>query len=420
MGTHATTRIATENDYIEHHTRWDGFPTEIAYAINHSISRWKQSVIILKEKLKDHDSAILQEWIADLEDFLNKSESNLTLEAASVMLCNRSFTAHHILPFSAPDNLLSYWGKGNPDLTAFIKDNKFDFKTHYEESEDYEDDSLDSVEQEIEIPNGAIDSISVIPKRISSEYKVARVYNNSDTSGSPDYVDIKYKDISEIDLVKKIIRLPQLMRDIYSVIKAPISVQYDNMNTYNLPIFSLVNKLGYFYTPTKNYSRFRSRYDNEKDTARTSKGREQDKLSVLDDIRSLIPFDFSIENVSIHLSLATMNKVAPLTEAERLSDYPISLFIVVGQDSRLSKLYASIPELNYDSHISVLDECMNEIKEHEIKYKTQHNLSIENLNIGEYLHGTDVEGKPFIGFNYESNLVDLMLDEYDIELQNKN
>lgn len=50
MGTPATTRIASENDYIEHHTRWDGYPDDIKKNIISMVERWELSIEFLKKK----------------------------------------------------------------------------------------------------------------------------------------------------------------------------------------------------------------------------------------------------------------------------------------------------------------------------------------------------------------------------------
>lgn len=401
MGTPATTRIANENDYIEHHTRWDGFPSEIKVRLMGLVENWEAAIENIKEKLDEDTKGTvsLKKWVTDFEHTLNNYKENPTIEMTSMLLCFHSFSHHHILPIKSTGNLLSYWGEGEPDITAQLINGELTCTVREDEYDD-NDELIESTSQPL---------IEVVRKELSTDFKVMRIYG-VDKDGSIDddnYVDFKYKDISEEDLFTSIIHLPLFLRDIYTVTKLS-RTEKEAMNRVDA-LTSAFQKLAEFYQPTNEYKRFGVP---KKDVVRNTKARKQSIEDSLDNAQSMIPFDLDITSLGNHIALANPGKVLPVTKGERLSDYAIT-FKVGMYDDRNNSIYCSIPNKSEDDMKALLKETILSF-DHKVHHFNHYN---KVDSIGDEIQFSQLLCEEvFYGVPYEETIINLMENQYSIEI----
>lgn len=421
MGTSACTRISANNDYIELHTRWDGFHKEISDDVNNLLTEWKAAFNFLKESIQKNNQGTfgLTEWISNLEQLINDYESNKTIENLTVLLSSRSFSHHQVLLHKADyidfkgnkANGLNYQGKDNPTMTFNIENGKVDSKVH----EIHFDYTLNE-----EVDAAPLIPIQLTPKSIDPIYKVARISKVME-NGEFDpnyYLDVKFKDMTDEKLAFLVMRLPQFFRDVYTVTKEV----YEDTDAYYdksfKPIYRLGQKFSYYYDITKKYnsepsSKKAKNCSTQKN--RTSEERAKSKEDLLNMINRIIPLDFGVSAMATHLFITGVGQILPVTEAEKLSDYPISVNIGV-LDSRLAHVVVNIPGKNEGEMTELLDKCTNSIAIHEVDFNKHHNLDIK-LELGEYFKGIPGLSHPFIGIPYEKNLIHFFDSQHDIEIQ---
>lgn len=412
MGTHATTRISSGNDYIELNTRWDGFYSEIMKNVDDTIINWRSSLELLNQRIKNHPHPTpeLLSWLENLEKLIDDYEKNKTIESLSILLAARSFVHHQVLPHSIGEfDLISDWGKDNPDLTFNIENGLVDVTVH-QDYNDYIDD------KEVELMGSPIKEINVSPKPINSEYKVARIYNmTSDNSYSESYyVDVKFKDLTEVEFAKKIMQLPQFWRDLYEVTKTVHDKSPEFYSKMNLPIFKLSKKLGLFYTPIPKYSRSYRIIRNDNFTKRTLKDKKKIREELIQEISDDNTFDFSIEAMTTHLFIAFPNQVFPITEAERMVDYEID-FVIGVMDRVPTRLYINIPSMDYNSHKTLFEESFLNVKEREKIFNELNDVEY-CLSDSSYKLKQMKDSDPYIIMFYEKNIMAFMESQYDKEL----
>lgn len=395
MGTHASTRIANEHDYIEHHTRWDGFPPEIVESIQSLPTAWQTAIENIKEKLNADElgTFALKNWAISFEKLLNDYIEKPTIEATSLLLCFLSFSHHHVLPNAASNDLLGYWGEDNPDVTAQLLGNSF----VYTYQEDYDADEV--VHPTIELAS----------KQITSEFKVMRIYSvdNDGNMLDTDYVDFKYKNMTEEELFSTVLKLPLFMRDLYTVTKMSSS-EKEAIDHDIDSLVSLTRKLSQFYKPTSEYALY-SR--NENDKIRNKNERKKSIEDTKDYAVSMIPFDLDVTTLGTHISLSQPGNIFPLTKAERLGRYEIS-FKVGLYSSRLNDIFCNIPNKEADEVVELVQSVANHYEERINHFDHYHKIdSIDNIQFMKL-----EQNEVFYGISYEETLIKLMENQYLIEM----
>lgn len=391
MGTPATTRIANENDYIEHHTRWDGFPEEIKERMISMSDRWEFAIDQLKEKLNDDSQGTvsLTKWVADFEQALNDYKENPTIEMSSMLLCFLSFAHHHILPSKSTADMLSYWGEGFPDITAQLLNGEFTYSI--------EDDGPQPV-------------VEVVRKEIAAEFKVMRIYAVDENGKLMDenYVDFKYKNMNEEELFASIIHLPLFLRDIYTLTK--MSKTEKKSLEYKLdPLTIMLQKMAEFYKPTTEYLRFGS---SEGDVVRTKEERLDAIHESLEWCHSMIPFDLDITSFGTHIAFTNPGNVLPVTKGERLSDYDIS-FKVAMYDGRNNYIYCNIPNKEEPEMLTLLNDVVLHFDYRMHRFNNYHKVD----NVAEPIQFSKLlSDEVFLGLAYEETIVKLMENQQCMEM----
>jgi uncharacterized protein YxjI len=391
MGTPATTRIANENDYIEHHTRWDGFPEEIKDKMISMSDRWEFAIEQLKEKLNDDNQGTvgLTKWVEDFEQALIDYKTNPKIDMSSMLLCFHSFAHHHVLPTKTNDDILSYLGEDSPDITAQILNGEFTYT--------FDEDGNQPV-------------VEVIRKEIPAGFKVMRIHAIDDDGKLVDdnYVDFKYKNISEDDLFASIIHLPLFLRDIYTLTKMTRTEKKSLVGQLD-PLTMLLQKMAEFYKPTTEYVRFSS---SEVDAIRTKAERLQSIQESLEAAHSMIPFDLDITSFGSQIAFANPGNVLPLTKGEQLSEYDIS-FKVGLFESRLNYIYCNIPNKEENDMLALLNDVVLHFDYRMHRFNTYHKVD----NIGDNVQFSKLlSDEVFFGMPYEATIINLMENQQSMEM----
>lgn len=404
MGTPATTRIANEHDYIEHHTRWDGFPDEIIGYMKKLSSNWENALELFKEKITDDSQGTvgLTEWASNFQKLIEQHEKEPTIETTSLLLCFLSFTHHHVLPHKAPDDLLSYWGEEEPDVTAQLINGVFT----YSKSDEYNDEDEENTEA-VEQPE-----VNVVVKNIPDDFKVMRIYhlNKEGQLTEDDYVDFKYKDITEEDLFASVLHLPLFLRDVYTLTKIT-RTERKNKDYKDDSLTRLFQKIAEFYQPTSEYIRYGR---DSHDKIRTLAERKKSISDSLDNADSMIPFDLYTSSLGNHIALANPGKVFPLTKGESLSEYTVS-FKVAMFDNRLNSIYCNIPNKSEEEMLSLLNDVTLRFDFRMHRFNNYHKVD----NISEQIEFLQlICDETYLGIHYEETLISLMENQYSIEMNN--
>ncbi len=394
MGTRATTRICNDTDYIQTYTRWDGFEEDIKWDLENLISNWRSSLDYFKKKLENEPKGVLNmsKWVSDFENLLDEASKNPSIDLYTLLFCIKSFNHHHPLTIcdddinlgdDVPDFIMKYDGFGN---NTFIN------------TEDNDCNEILNVE--------------IKAKDISSEYRVMRIYM-ADSNGELNkkaYTDLKYRNISEKEIFDHFINMPLFWRDFYNVGKEKkdilLSERPNDLGNNN--IFRLLRKISYFYKGTDQYSAFKNRepikVDDESRLIRTQE--------ICEDIIALIPFDMYANVFGTHLALSLPGKVMPLTKAESISEYEISLeFCII--DERASYIFCNIPSLSDEEMKLLYNESFSLMMARETRFLALNNLT----SVFPEMHQYELNTNPrFKGGDYEYSIVRFMETQTILEL----
>ncbi len=356
MGTHATLRIQKSNDYIELHSRWDGFPQEMIENLFNLEEDYTKIIDFIKYNIKDNDGfSILKEWINDFEKLIENYKKNKNIELTTLLFSTRSFSHFSPLPHKAEESLLDYWGKDEPDLALYLENFSFLGEVYDEENDDY-------ITQEIP-------KVSVIKKDIEDKYKILRIYSSEEEA----YLDLKYYNLEDKEVIEKILLLPFFLKEITTVFE-------HNLNLKNNIIWnSLFRTLTSFYNSKNESSRYyRFGFRNDKE--------------LLEDLISSIPFDIFVNQLSIHLMLLFAGKMLPITNAEALSDYKPDIILNLKND-RLSNISFDISNQNLD-----IQNIKSNLNNFEAQYSKQFKVSPIDVDYIKLNNN-------FVFFNYETSLL---------------
>lgn len=358
MGTHATLRIQKNNDYIELHSRWDGFSQEMIENLSNLEKDYTKIGDFIKENIKDNNGLIiLKNWINDFEILIEDYKKNKNIELTTLLFSTRSFSHFSPLPHKAKKRLLDYWGKDSPDLALYLENFSFLGEVYDEENDDY-------ITQEIP-------QVSVIKKDIEDKYKILRIYSEADEA----YLDLKYYNLENKEVIEKILLLPFFLKELTTLFEHNLNFKSDVIWD------SLFRTLSSFYNSKNKASRYyRFGFKNDKE--------------LLDDLVSSIPFDIFVNQFSIHLMLLFAGKMLPLTNAEALSDYTPDIILNLKND-RLSNISFDISEHSVDLENikSYLNNCENQ-------YSKQFEVSPINVDYIKLNNN-------FVSFDYEISLVQI-------------
>lgn len=389
MGTHATTRMTTKDDFIEMHTRWEGFVPDIISHIETSINDWENSIAYLRERMIKHPENIeyLSRWVDDLAYIIESYKKNPTIETASTLLCMRSFNHHFVLPNKTNEDTFQYWNKGHPDLVAFLDNDKFSFHETV--------------------------MVKPTPKPIPDGFKVLRIYATQDDKiNENEFIDLKYYGLESTQMFREILTLPLFWRELYTVAKYKESDDSAYLFDFDRnPVLHKINTLKSFYTMTEAYSSSEKNFND--DVPRTAKQRDEDFEDVSRMMIRMLPMEMSISSLASHIIEKLPANIQHMTESERLSDYEISLNVMLNTESRSSLLFCNVPSLSVEENQKLLTPIVNEytynVQRFINQYKLDAHRDIEFRSLFDY--------KDYIGFYYEKTIQILMEYQYELELK---
>jgi hypothetical protein len=447
MGSHATTRIANATDYIEAHTRWDGFGNEIREYLSHPESGWNLSIAEFRKRLSQNKQGTqnLDLWLNQLEAFIDNTVKNPSVDTVMALLCMISFNRHQVLPHCTSNkDLLRYWGEGHPDYVGVLNHEKNPDGISFADLNPYDDEDEKKepsdknlaplVDYDIDTP--------VIARKIEPQYKVARIYTienteQNDNENNPDkpeklkinhneYIDVKFTGLTEEEFTQQILALPYFWRDLYTIGKSKKEVLRDQNNLWRgKGIFQFMLKLKDFYSPTSDYDLF-SHLDNPTEIMFSNQEREDNIRAIFERMYSLIPFDFFITAMTTHLFIALPGQVLPVTQAEIKAGYDVDMYIGV-KERRESTIYVHVTKLNYEEHRAIFKDFAQNITQRQTTFLEQHQIKsivpgaspqygFKGVNIQSDTPDSPTQIVPFINFRYEVNLIFLMDSQRDIEI----
>ena len=302
MGTHACTRIQKDGDFIEAHTRWDGFPDEIKGNLKGAVASWEALSSYTLEQIREKGLVLpeLEKWAKDVKVWLEEVKANPTAEAYAAMLCNESFNHHHVLPVhtKASASTLNYWGYDNPDVIMTIK-GKDDF---------------------VYTKKGKVNSSKIKETPVNDDFFMVRIKDESEANVGADnlqdhtFLDIKVKGMTKKEFNEVVLSLPVFWLELHSLVRQP-AFDRENAEIRNAqlafykknPLVRSVSdyKMQYFYSPNKKYSDMRD-------------GKLRSHEDLLDTVSAMIPFDFGSNVLATHLYFLSAGKIQPMTFGEEL------------------------------------------------------------------------------------------------------
>lgn len=390
MGTSAYTKISNKHDYIDTYTRYDGFLDQMEASVVNASVNWGNGLNEFNKRLnaKPYKVEYMEEWSSELGKFLSVYKTNPTIESITSLYCLKSLISDQL-----SINGLGYGHNIDYKLKVFLKD----------------DNSI--------IINNDKYKTEVVHREISPEFKVGRISLFRDQNfNSPHYIDFKFKDIDTVELVKQIIALPQFFRNLYSVIKLKDQEIEDDKTLLNLQIFNYNHLLSYFSKGTNEYfSPLRLDKSPEGSLPRSREQKEKEFDKVISKIQGGYTFSLWENGFLNHLLLRFPNKVLPITEAEKGSEYSIDLNIgIIDKDAK--DIVINIPDKDLKFHSTLINEIVFTLMEKENEFNEQHGLIGEDPVIGIHYLSPELSEIPYLGFAYEYNFASLMSNQYEIEV----
>lgn len=369
MGTHACTRIQNDNDYIEMHTRWDGFPQEIKESLNNLFNDWEATHAKLVETATVIDCSNYHEWIKDLGQFITQTKAMPTVESMSALFCMKSLVHHHVLPFSNKESkeLNDYWGESNPDVVAIVKGNDITFN------------------KKKKIKNAKENSIE-------DGFSIVRL-QTLEAEGV--FVDVKVKNFNEQEFLNTVFTLPQLWRNFHFSTRVK---QSDYKNTTNI-VHGYNNKFTQFYNTPKGYAVFSSKNINSKE-------------DIIDNIMSIIPFDFYVNTLATHLFMRSPGNILPLTKGQQNHNIePVATVEIYGNRLHLLAVeFASMPDL--ETKKDMLYKMVDYLKQNEQPFCEKYDIDLE------YNELLLLQDKYKLALDYEKGLVKYFMTSIE-QIDNK-
>ncbi len=354
MGTHATLRIHKNNDYIELHSRWDGFPQEMSDNLLNIENHYSEFLSLLKSNFNKYDGLIfLNKWINNFDKLIENYKKNKSIELTTLLFSTRSFSHFSPLPHQAEESLLDYWGKGSPDLDLNLEDFSFLGEVYDEENDDYITN---------EIPEIIINS-----KKIEDKYKILRIYSKRYQA----YLDFKFFDLDNKDVIKDILTLPFLFKELTTILE-------NSDLTTNILV-------GNFFYPLSSF------YNSKNKSSRYYRFGERNEKELISDLKSSNPFDLFVNQFGIHLMLGFAGKLLPLTNAEAATDYKPDIVLNLDTD-----IFSTI-SFDTEGYNLNIEEIKEYLKICEFNYSKKFNVSPINF---DYIELND----NFVSFNYEMSL----------------
>lgn len=285
MSTHATARIQSDKDFIDFHTRWDGFEDYTRKIFKDLIPYWKGALDIFEKKSADtiHEYPDLKSWMEDFKSFIASQEVAPTLHGLGALYGAQSF--NHYAP-------LNHQSSYEYDDYSYDKDLKTD-------------------------PDFVLKTKCM--SEGNSEWKICRIHSEGEI------IDFNYSG-SQVELAKAILTLPRFWNELHTngkLKKGDLGLSdKEVLRAENLPIFGHIGKLDQFKAYKGN--KWFSGLYKSKDTSESERIK-----AALETVIMLIPFDLGCSSFVNHLALRMPGKVFPQKYSEinleRKPDFEIGL-----------------------------------------------------------------------------------------------
>lgn len=392
MGTSACIRIIKDGDYIEHHSRWDGFYDVFQKKVDSISVSWQNSINHIRDNVnKDYHSPLLEEWLDSIEGLVAQNQLNPTIENTSVLLSAADFSHYHPLPIDTVGSrdMNDYWGIDNPQFSAKITGNG---KIKYSEN-----------------PN---QKVAVRDMNTSlSEYDIIRITSIEEGSELDTYIDLKVRKGYIPLVVEKVYRLPQLYRDILQVSRLPLSMRKEVHVKGGL--FSLAQSLKDYYNPLEYFDKMKKiHHENESWDMSTKASRKLDYDMVLDEVLSSIPMDMTISSFSSQVCMSCPGIVLPLTKKEQLSDYK-PVYHMYLDESRLPNVFLELHGIDW---LKIVNGAITD----EEGYRDHHGIDYFpelETKVIEVKNNAALVDKKLVLFKLEYMLIDCLSAQRDIDLK---
>lgn len=325
MGTHATARLQQGEEFIDFHTRWDGFEEETRQIITDLCLTWSSGFQIFSDlcKQKNVELTYINDWIRETQAFISTQKDDPTIDGYGALFCARSFIHYAPMAHSSPHK--GDWYAYSDDLTT-----EPDF--------------------EIQIPRTSQNSeASEAP-----QWKYGRItmYDS--------FVDFKFN-ADEIDLVKAIVTLPQFWRVLYFLgASAADDLKLAHENVWKLkrvPPFRQIDKLNSFTPKTPTSKLLYSSMSKIK----SHSGNSKEYLAALENVNAEIPFDLSCASFIGHLCFRLPGVVYPLRHSEIDLKRSIDFSVEIKGD-RLYALQIDIPGNNLSDNKDDINAVSDQIE----------------------------------------------------------
>lgn len=370
MGTHACTRIQSKDDYIEMHTRWDGFPTEIKQTLKTLNQEWLATAKFVLERVAllddTHPLKYLEKWAKNLRNYTNQPN---TIEKISTLLCARCFVHHHVIPHATASSqeTIGYWGAGSPDVIALLDDaGKMTF----------------SLKKKLECVNG---------RKLGDEWNIIRIEDEEEDE--PRYIYLKTKLTDVRQLYEMLYQLPFFWRDFHTLNRVQV-YNMDYKAEYPYPIKTYSRKIAEFYNPPEGYG--------------LSYKKARSLAEKIEDTESMIPFDMWINTFATHLMMQNPGVFEPLTAAEDQFDYePLASFKLA--NNRLTNV-------SLKTHLSK-KEVTEIIEQEEQKHLAHEQAFMHTYGLSQAI--TPQFNKKFPTISYEMALIKLLEGVEEMDMLSK-
>lgn len=362
MGTHATARLQQGDEFIDFHTRWDGFEQETRDIFENLITHTVTSVEALKKGIDPHTPQI-ERWMSDMLALVEEQRVNPSLAGMGSLFCSRSL--NHYMPLIHHSN---------------YKDDDY----AYDDKLGVEPDFILNIQQ----ANKGVDSAS------SKNWRIGRV-----TLGGS-FTDFRYR-LSEIEMMQKISSMPHFWRDLYfSVSRFKNSIDFDKQSILKLNSlmpFGHVRVLDRFVPKNQDHA-----HDLFLPNTSCNFGDEKaDIKNAINDVLFSAGFDMSCSAFISHLCLRMPLDVAPLLYSEIDLERKPDLVIDISSNA-LSTILMSGPDINLNQAANQLLDYISVVNKEFAETTGLKSTYLQNLLADKAVD------PGMIGLNYEENVIRAM------------
>ena len=368
MGTRATTRIQSKDDFIELYTRWDGFPGEIKSNLKSIFDIWKFTLQQFEKSIsnKKYQSPYITKWLDNMNTLIYTAKTENDIVVIAGLLSSLSFNHHHPLDSYSPDkNYFKYYYKYNPDVIYDVELNKFNKKNKL---------------KEIKETKLLLDDTHFIARIIYYE-DTDNKFNIEDSKLN--YTNIYVDGMTKEEFYLTLVELPLFLLETHYLLRNTMVESNDLFDNYGLLSKNIFDEysLKSFYSPSV---KFKEHKDDK----------DKDKNDILDHIWRFIPFDLGTSSLAIHLFLASAGKIKYLTEGQN------KLYNKIETNE---KIYLVDDE--YRTNLLVYNSPDNSVINESNKRLSFINKSINSNNKSTFNH-LQIKDFNFYAINFEKNMID--------------